>query len=320
VSYPELLAAWPVLVAGSLVLVGLIVGSFLNVVILRLPVMLKQQWQADCRELLAGIDASAESDGGAPRESEQLRPGIEATDSGPAQGTSPPESRLSLSYPGSRCPGCHTPIKPWHNIPVVSYLMLRGRCAACKRPIGLRYPAVEILGAVVAVCAGVYAGGWAQLGAYLLVGWSLLLLSGIDIDEQLLPDDITLPLLWAGLLYHLATGELPLADAVLGATFGYLLLWSIYWLFRIVTGKEGMGYGDFKLLAALGAWMGWQSLPLIILLSAGAGAVIGIALIVLRGRDRAQPMPFGPYLAIAGWIALLWGDAIASAYLGAAGL
>jgi len=300
---------WPAPALVSLLLLGLVVGSFLNVVILRLPVMLKRQWSRDCRELLAQQAATGTS----PSLDDS---GLETPPGGPAA----PEAALNLATPGSHCPGCHTPIAAWQNIPLISYLLLRGRCAACGRSIGLRYPLVELLGAAVAVSAGLAASDWLELGALLLVGWSLLALSGIDVDEQLLPDDITLPLLWAGLLYHLFTGSLPLADAVLGAAAGYMLLWTIYSLFRLATGKEGMGFGDFKLLAALGAWLGWQNLPLVILLSAGSGAILGLGLILLRGRDRAQPLPFGPYLAIAGWIALLWGDRITRFYLDSAGL
>ena len=321
-TYPQLLQAWPAFTLGGLLLLGLVVGSFLNVVILRLPRMLQRQWRADCREFLAAPAGPAAADTGAEHAAAAAGRGSEQDSGAPraAADSAGDEAPLNLASPGSHCPGCGTPIAPWHNIPLLSYLLLRGRCAACARPIGLRYPAVELLGATVALCAGLAAGSWPQLGALLLVGWTLLALAGIDIDEQLLPDDITLPLLWAGLLYHLFTGQLPLADAVLGAAAGYLLLWSIYWLFRIATGKEGMGFGDFKLLAALGAWLGWQQLPLVILLSAGSGALIGVALILLQGRDRAQPLPFGPYLALAGWIALLWGEPLTRLYLDGAGL
>jgi leader peptidase (prepilin peptidase)/N-methyltransferase len=275
-----LFAAEPLFLGVSLALLGLTVGSFLNVVILRVPEMLQRGWTRDCRALLELDEAGAESE---------------------------PE-HFSLAFPASHCPKCRHPLKPWHNIPVVSFLMLRGRCAFCAAPIGLRYPFVELLTAVLSVAVGLSVPwGW-QLLAYLLLTWSLVALSGIDIDTQLLPDDITLPLLWAGLAFNLATGTVAIADAVLGAMAGYLLLWSIYWLFRIVTGKEGMGYGDFKLLAALGAWMGWQSLGLIILMSSAVGAVLGIVILSVRGQGRGQPLPFGPYLAAAGWIVLLWAD------------
>jgi leader peptidase (prepilin peptidase)/N-methyltransferase len=273
-----LLQQSPALLLVPLVLLGLVVGSFLNVVILRLPVIMQQQWQRDCRELLELGDAEADG------EAEQL----------------------GIALPASRCPHCKAPIRPWQNIPVVSYLFLRGRCANCAAPIGLRYPAVELLSAVLTVIVGLHCSSWVELAALLGLSWSLLALAVIDIDTQLLPDDITLPLLWAGLLYHLFFGDVAISDAVLGAAGGYLLLWSVYWLFRLLTGKEGMGFGDFKLLAALGAWLGWQSLPLIILLSSVVGASLGIAQVILRGRDHRQPMPFGPYLAAAGWIVLIW--------------
>ena len=279
------LQAFPFLYPFFTALLGLVVGSFLNVVILRLPVMMQRQWHRDCQALLANEEQPI------------------ASDRAPEQ-----EESFSLAFPASRCPTCLKPIKAWQNIPVLSYLLMRGRCGCGEKPIGLRYPFVEALTAVATVVVALYATDWVTLVALWLLSWSLVALSGIDIDTQLLPDDITLPLLWAGLLFNLFHGPVPIADAVLGAAAGYLLLWSVYWLFRLVTGKEGMGFGDFKLLAALGAWLGWQSLPLIILLSSLVGACIGIALVVLRGRDRAQPLPFGPYLAAAGWITLLWGD------------
>ena len=208
-----------------------------------------------------------------------------------------------------------TPVRPWQNIPIVSYVLLRGRCGNCRAAIGLRYPFVELLTAVATVTVGLLIPWGPALAAYLLLTWCLIALTGIDVDTQLLPDDITLPLLWAGLVFNLSVGPVPLRDAVLGAAGGYLLLWSVYWLFRLATGKEGMGFGDFKLLAALGAWLGWQALPLIILLSSVVGAVLGIILITARGQSRHQPLPFGPYLAVAGWVTLLWGDRIAGAFL-----
>ncbi|KGE05317.1 prepilin peptidase [Pseudohaliea rubra] len=276
--------AWWVGIVGVL---GLVVGSFLNVVILRLPRMLEAQWQRDCRELLA--------EGELPEENV------------PA---------FSLAYPPSHCPACSAPIRPWHNIPVLSYLALRGRCADCRAPIALRYPLVEAATAAISVAVALHVAPGLAAAAALVFSWALIALTGIDIDHQLLPDDITLPLLWAGLLFNLATGTVPLADAVAGAAAGYLLLWGVYWLFKLLTGKEGMGYGDFKLLAALGAWLGWQLLPLVILLSSLVGAVIGIAGMVLLGRGRDVPIPFGPYLAAAGWIALLWGDPIIHYWFG----
>jgi len=262
-----------------LLLLGLCVGSFLNVVIYRLPLMLESRWRRDCCELL---------------ELEQERQ----------------DAPLTLATPNSHCPHCSAPIRPWQNVPVISYLLLRGRCANCAAPISLRYPAIELATALATLLLGWHFGlSLALLGA-LLFTWALIALIMIDIDHQLLPDTITLPLLWLGLLFNIAGAYALLEDAVIGAMAGYLILWSIYWLFKLATGREGMGYGDFKLLAALGAWTGWQSLHLIVLMSSLVGAVFGIALMLLKRRGREVPMPFGPYLAIAGWITLLWGDAI----------
>ncbi len=279
----------PWLLPLCLLSLGLVVGSFLNVVIYRLPLMMETRWRKDCCELLE-----------LPQEKEA--------------------QRLTLSTPNSHCPHCGSAIKPWHNIPVLSYLLLRGKCAACGVGISLRYPAVELVtGLLTLALAWYFPISWALLGAVLFT-WALVALTMIDVDHKLLPDDITLPLLWLGLLFNLSGTYVSLADAVVGAMAGYLILWSVYWLFKLITGKEGMGYGDFKLLAALGAWLGWQALPLIILLSSLVGAVCGIALMFLKGRGREIPIPFGPYLAAAGWICLLWGDAITSRYLNATGL
>jgi leader peptidase (prepilin peptidase)/N-methyltransferase len=303
----------PIWWVGFVGVLGLVVGSFLNVVILRLPRMLEAQWQRDCRELLAE---------GEPPEAQP--PSQRQTDS-QVHPEAHPEARAdaeagaqaySLAYPPSHCPACDARIRPWHNIPVLSYLLLRGRCADCEAPISLRYPLVEAATAAASMAVALYVAPGLAAGAALAFTWALIALTGIDIDHQLLPDDITLPLLWAGLLYNLATGTVPLADAVAGAAAGYLLLWSVYWLFKLLTGKEGMGYGDFKLLAAIGAWLGWQALPLVILVSSLVGAVVGVAGMLLLGRGRDVPIPFGPYLAAAGWIALLWGDAIAAWWLG----
>ena len=272
-----------------LLLLGLVVGSFLNVVIYRLPLMMEARWRSDCCELL------------------EVEPGRE----------DPP---LNLATPNSHCPHCKAAIRPWQNIPVVSYLLLGGKCANCGAAISLRYPTIELITGLMTMALAWYFGvSWALLGAMLFT-WALIALTLIDIDHQLLPDDITLPLLWLGLLFNLGGTYVSLQDAVLGAMAGYLLLWSVYWLFRLLTGKEGMGFGDFKLLAALGAWLGWQALPLIILLSSLVGAVVGVALMVIKRRGREIPIPFGPYLAMAGWIALLWGDAIMARYLGAVGV
>ena len=264
---------------------GLIVGSFLNVVVYRLPLMMESQWRRDCCELLE-VDEKED------------------------------EIKLTLSTPNSHCPHCKAPVKPWHNIPVLSYVALRGRCANCGAKISLRYPLVELVTGLMTLALGIMLGAsLAMLGALFLT-WALITLTLIDVDHQLLPDDITLPLLWLGLVFNLFATYTTLSSAVIGAIAGYGILWSVYWGFKLLTGKEGMGYGDFKLLAALGAWLGWQSVPLIILLSSLVGAIIGIGLILLKKRGKDIPMPFGPYLAIAGWVALLWGDTIMTAYLG----
>lgn len=277
------------LLYAGLLCLGLVVGSFLNVVIYRLPLMMESRWRRDCCELLEV-------------EQEKL------------------EAPLNLATPNSHCPICKTAIKPWQNIPVLSYLLLRGKCGNCATPIAPRYPVLELVtGLMTLALAWFFDLSPALLGAALLT-WSLIALTMIDIDHQLLPDDITLPLMWLGLLFNLTATYATLPDAVIGAMAGYLILWSIYWVFKLLTGKEGMGYGDFKLLAALGAWMGWQVLPLIILLSSLVGAVCGIALMIIQRRGKEIPIPFGPYLAMAGWIALLWGDDIMSGYLGTLGV
>lgn len=274
-------------------LIALLVGSFLNVVIYRLPIMMEREWREQCDEL-ANTPAS-----------------------------DLPEGRFDLMVPRSRCPACGAGISALQNIPVLSYLVLGGKCAECKTPISSRYPIIEFLTALMsAVVAWRFGFGWESAVAIVLT-WTLIAISVIDIDHQIIPDSISLPLLWAGLAMSLAH---PLDGAnvlfispkasIVGAIAGYLSLWSVYHLFRIVTGKEGMGYGDFKLLAALGAWLGWQMLPLIILLSAVVGAAVGISLIVFKRHERSVPIPFGPYLAAAGWIAMLYGQQIVDAYLG----
>lgn len=269
-------------------LLGLCVGSFLNVVIYRLPIMLKREWQAEIADM---------------------------------QGeTSPEQAPFNLTTPHSACPKCHTPIRPWQNIPVISYLFLRGKCAHCKTPISPRYPLVEIVTAILSVAVAQQFGyTWTSAGL-LIFTWALIALTMIDIDEQLLPDNITLPLLWLGLICNSFNLFTDLHSAVFGAIAGYLALWSVFWLFKLLTGKEGMGYGDFKLLAALGAFLGWQSLPVIILLSSVVGAVVGIAGILILGRDKNIPIPFGPYLAVAGWIAALWGNQLSTAYFAYMGI
>jgi leader peptidase (prepilin peptidase)/N-methyltransferase len=300
-----LYAAYPAWFAGSVLVIGLMVGSFLNVVIYRLPIMMEREW----REQSAELNASPSP---APAASVARSPGAE---------------RFDLSTPRSACPTCKTPIKPVHNIPVLSWLALRGRCAACRAPISMRYPAVELTTGLLSAWTAWHFGFGATAFCAVAVTWTLIALTGIDIDHQLLPDSITLPLLWAGLLAAIAIGPtlgaaLPVSpkDAIIGAAAGYLSLWTVFHAFRLLTGKEGMGYGDFKLFAALGAWMGWKILPLVILLAAGTGACLGVLMIVLRGRDRAAPMPFGPYLAAAGWLAMLYGPQLVEGYLHLSGL
>ncbi len=276
---------------GVVFVLGLLVGSFLNVVIHRVPVMLERTWRRECQAL----------DGKEPAA----------------------EAPYNLIRPRSACPGCKTPIKAVHNVPVLSWLALKGRCAQCRNPISGRYPLVELFTALLsAAVAWRFGFGWAAAAALVLT-WFLVALAFIDIDTQLLPDNMTLPLLWLGLLAALLLPVtegvyLPtnLRSAVIGAIAGYLSLWSVYQLFRLLTGKEGMGYGDFKLLAALGAWLGWQMLLPIIIGAAGVGAIAGIAGMVLRGRERGIPMAFGPYLAAAGWLALMFGPPLVDAYLG----
>jgi leader peptidase (prepilin peptidase)/N-methyltransferase len=303
---PELLAGSPAAFIALAAVLGLLVGSFLNVVIHRLPRMLEREWQAQARELLAG-DAVA----------------------GPGSAAAPPavapsaEVPYNLVVPRSACPACHAPITAMQNIPLVSWLALRGRCASCRAPISVRYPLIELLtGVLSAAVAWKFGFGWPAAGA-LGVSWALVALAGIDLDTQLLPDSITLPLLWAGLLASLAWSPLvgaaslpvPPAESILGAAVGYLSLWSVYHLFRLATGKEGMGHGDFKLLAALGAWLGWHMLLPIVLGSACVGALVGIGLIASGRRGRSVPMPFGPFLAAAGWAAMMWGNEWVAAYL-----
>lgn len=271
---------------------GLLVGSFLNVVIYRLPKMMERDWQNQCRDFLTNGGDIATLPAG---ESKQ--------------------EPFNLMVPVSRCPHCGHKIKPWENIPVVSYLFLRGKCSNCRAGISARYPIIELVTGLLSVAVIYYVGiNWSGLAA-LVFTWSLIALTMIDFDTYLLPDDITLPLLWLGLIANSFGAFTDLSSAVWGTIAGYLALWSVYKVFKLFTGKEGMGYGDFKLLAALGAWMGWQMLPQIILLSSLVGAVIGVSMIVIRGRDKNIPIPFGPYLAIAGWIAFIWGDTINQSYL-----
>ena len=266
---------------------GLVVGSFLNVVILRLPQQLKAQWRNDS-EVFLGI---------AQEDKNEVQP---ATN--------------TLLWPPSHCTNCGQQIKPWQNIPVISYLLLRGRCNNCSHAISLQYPFVELLTGFMLAVTVAYIGDAINAIYAIIFTLCLIALAGIDVNEKLLPDQITLPLLWIGLFANVNGTFAPLPDAVTGAIAGYLSLWSLYWVFKLVTGKEGMGYGDFKLLAALGAWLGWQMLPLVILISSTFGAVFGLAAILLGGQGRNLQIPFGPFLAGAGWIALLWGDTIVTWY------
>lgn len=279
----HLLQTTPWLLITAAVLLGLVVGSFLNVVIHRLPRMLEQGWRAECAEL-----------SGNPL---------------------PPGETYNLVLPRSRCPHCGHPVGALENVPVVSYIALRGRCSACKTGISLRYPVVEALaGALAGYIAWRFGASAAAAGA-MLFAWTMIALAFIDLDTFYLPDNLTLPLLWTGLVFNIGATFTDLTSAVIGAAAGYLVLWGVFWAYKLATGKEGMGYGDFKLLAAIGAWLGWKMLPLVILLSSFVGAIIGIGLIVLARRGRNVPIPFGPYLALAGLIALFYGEQLNRQYL-----
>lgn len=281
----DYLQASPAAFIAVSAILGLLIGSFLNVVIYRLPVMMEHEWR--------------DSSGDAPVE---------------------PRPPFNLVTPRSRCPACAHAITALENIPVLSYALLKGRCSACGTRIPLRYPVIEGLTAVLSAMVAWHFGfGWAA-GAALLLTWALIALSFIDLDHQLLPDVITLPFLWVGLTLSLFNIYVNSFNSIIGALTGYLSLWTVYMLFKVLTGKEGMGHGDFKLLAMLGAWLGWKSLLTVVLLSSLVGAVVGITLVLVRGRDKNIPIPFGPYLAAAGWLSLLWGEDITQLYLGVAGL
>ncbi|MDD2057366.1 A24 family peptidase [Pseudomonas sp. GD03860] len=285
----DTLASQPLLYVGFAVLLGLIVGSFLNVLVHRLPMMLQRQWQAEAREVLAlPAEAGAE--------------------------------RYDLCLPASQCPHCGHRIRPWENIPVISYLLLRGRCSSCHSAISARYPLVELGCAALTGFAAWHLGASASALALMVLSWGLLAMSLIDIEHRLLPDVLVFPLLWLGLIVNAFDVFVPLEAALWGVVVGYLSLWSVFWLFKIITGKEGMGYGDFKLLALIGAWGGWQVLPLTLLLSSLLGAVMGLIVLRLKRQKASTPIPFGPYLAIAGWIALLWGGQITTSYLKYSGM
>jgi len=281
------LESTPALFYTTVVLFGLVIGSFLNVVIHRVPIILKNNWSRQCRELL---EPDHEDDDAA------IQP-------------------FNLLRPASHCPVCVHRIRAIENIPVASYIVLRGRCAACHTRIPPRYPVIELATAILSVFTAMHFGYTPQTAAALAFTWMIIPLCVIDFDEQLLPDCITLPLLWAGLALSLANIFIDSRESIIGALSGYLCLWVVYHLFKLATGREGMGYGDFKLLAAIGAWVGWQALPVVILFSSVVGAMTGILLIAIKGHQRSQPIPFGPFLACAGWITLLWGQNILDLYL-----
>ncbi|WP_444919707.1 prepilin peptidase [Microbulbifer sp. CnH-101-G] len=291
---PEYLFSYPALLIGSAFILGLVIGSFLNVVILRLPVMMEREYK---RDFYSYFNTKPDL-----LEQKEL------------------DKPFNLVLPNSHCPKCKTEIKPWQNIPVISYLLLRGKCGSCGTPIPMRYPFVELAtGILTAIVVWQLGFTWQALAGCVFT-WALVALTGIDFGKQLLPDSITLPLLWGGLFINLWGIFVPLQDAVTGAIAGYLSLWLVFHIFKLVTGKEGMGAGDFKILAAIGAWFGWQMLPLVILLSAAVGAIAGVAWSLAVGRDRNLPIAFGPYLAGAGWIAMLWGEQIVGWYLNFSGL
>lgn len=280
----QLMSDSPVFFLSMVFVVSLMVGSFLNVVIYRLPVMMERGWKHEYQQYFTSEQAPSD------------------------------EPTFNLVKPDSSCPKCQHKIRPWENIPIISWLWLKGKCSQCNAPISIRYPAVELLTALASTAIAWHFGfGW-QAACAVMLTWALIALIFIDIDKMLLPDQITLPLLWFGLLLSLANVFVSPADAIIGAAAGYLSLWSVYWLFKLATGKEGMGYGDFKLLAALGAFVGWQHLTIIILLSSIVGAVIGMAILAIQSKDKGSHIPFGPYLAIAGWLTLIFGDDIARIY------
>jgi leader peptidase (prepilin peptidase) / N-methyltransferase len=285
----ELLQSSPATLMVGVAMLGLCVGSFLNVVAYRLPRMIEQDFRREARAFL------------------RLPP-------------RPEQQPVGLASPPSTCPKCRQRIRPWHNLPVLGWLMLRGRCAHCAAPISVQYPVVELVTGVLSVACAWRFGFSPQLAAALVLTWALVALTVTDLHTMYLPDSITLPLLWLGLVLSLAPVFADARAAIVGAAVGYGALWSLYWAFKLATGKEGMGYGDFKLMGALGAWLGWQALPQIVLLSALVGAVVGVSLMLARRAEWSSRIPFGPYIAGAGWIALVWGEQINRAYLGVSGL
>lgn len=292
------LQAHPLLFDIYVLVVGLLVGSFLNVVIYRVPISMEREFLAECKAALAAQDNSEPPSAvQAPQNPDDEQP-------------------FNIFVPRSHCPSCKTTIKAWQNIPVVSYLIQKGKCAHCGAPISIRYPIIESISGAISVFIAIQFGVTTECLAALLIFWSLLALTVIDYDHYLLPDSITLPFLWLGIFFSMnGWGFVSLQDSVTGAIAGYLSLWTVYWLFKIITKKEGMGFGDFKLLAMLGAWLGWKMLPVIVILSSLVGAVVGISLILFAGRDRNKHIPFGPYLAAAGFLCVFWGDTILDYYL-----
>ena len=296
-------SAQPTLFIIVVTILGLLVGSFLNVVIYRLPVMMERDWA------MYSVEFLRES-----KDKKELAHLQTAIDHLPPEEKDEDKEMFNLILPPSHCPDCQHKIRPWENIPILSYLFLRGKCSNCGTGIHWRYPTIELVCGIFSYVIVAHYGLTMMTLFGLIFTWSLICLTMIDFDHKLLPDQITLPLLGLGLLINIPGTLVPLTDAVIGAAAGYLSLWSVYWIFKLLRNKEGMGYGDFKLLGALGAWMGWQALPMIIIISSAVGAIVGISLILLKGRDKNIPIPFGPYLAAAGWISLLWGDTLMAQY------
>lgn len=298
-QFIQLMVQSPLLFAALAFIFAATIGSFLNVVIHRLPVMMKREWQQECNQYL----------------DEYHQPLIKDMTDELAKPIDDYPEKYNLVVPGSACPKCKTNIKPWHNLPVLGWLMLGGKCASCKTSISARYPIIEAITGLAVAYLAYHFGPTEQFVFATLLTFGLIALTGIDLDEMLLPDQITLPLLWLGLLINLNSTFTSPTEAIIGAAAGYMSLWSVFWVFKLLTGKEGMGYGDFKLLAVFGAWFGWQLLPLIILLSSVVGAVVGVLLIINKRINSGNPIPFGPYIALAGWIAMIWGEQIVNWYL-----
>lgn len=286
----QLMADSPVFFIGFVFVVSLMVGSFLNVVIYRLPLMMERSWNAEIAEYAASQNQAV------PEVDSSIAP------------------VFNLVKPDSSCPKCQHKIRAWENIPLISWLLLKGKCSQCKHSISVRYPLVELTTGLMSSWVAWHFGFGLAGFAVVVATWLLIAMTFIDLDTMLLPDQLTLSLLWLGLLLSIGSPLVSSQDALIGAAVGYLSLWSLYWAFKLITGKEGMGYGDFKLLAAIGAWVGWQHLPVVILLSSFVGAIVGVTLLTIQGKDKSQPIPFGPYLAAAGWLTLLYGDWIVEQY------